>query len=315
MAAFGPNNLPEIFQILSAKEFFRFTTDHNRVVEALIEIGFLKQKLCENHACRVNHARARCYPGEHQGRPDGWVWRCRRCRRHYPIRAGSFAEECHLELEDLLFLVYCWAHKLPVGRVVGLAGLPKQTVLRWYRRIRVKASQELIHTPDLFRFGGVGYPVQIDESVISKRKFNRGRLRRQQWVFGIYDVNRKYGYVRLVRDRKRRRLWPIIRRYVAPGTTIASDEWRAYIGIQHMWGVNPPYVHMTVNHSRWFVDPVTGTNTQAVESYWSRVKKMTRYAGTRRVIPELLDEVMWRERLGKTDRAAWINGLICLSSF
>jgi hypothetical protein len=37
------------------------------------------------------------------------------------------------------------------------------------------------------------------------------------------------------------------------GTTIWSDEWRAYNGLNQLG-----FRHHTVNHSRHFVDPVTG---------------------------------------------------------
>ena len=48
-------------------------------------------------------------------------------------------------------------------------------------------------------------------------------------------------------------LQAIIRETVPGGSTIVSDGWRGYIGIdQHN------YQHLTVNHSMNFVDPNTG---------------------------------------------------------
>ena len=47
---------------------------------------------------------------------------------------------------------------------------------------------------------------------------------------------------------------------------------------------------LTVNHSLFFVDPVTGVHTQTIESYWNRVR--------RDMLPGYLDEFMWRERVG-----------------
>jgi len=61
-----------------------------------------------------------------------------------------------------------------------------------------------------------------------------------------------------------------ITRHVQPGSIVMTDEWRGYNGMD-TW-TNPPYVHMTVNHSKHFVDPVTGANTQRIESCWRDFK-------------------------------------------
>ena len=69
------------------------------------------------------------------------------------------------------------------------------------------------------QLGGHGKVVQIDESVLVRAKYNRGRqLReRQRWVFGVYDPATKQGYIQLVEDRSADKLLPIIQRVVAPG--------------------------------------------------------------------------------------------------
>ena len=95
-------------------------------------------------------------------------------------------------------------------------------------------------------------------------------------------------------------LLPIIARTVRPGTTIWSDEWRAYSRVGHLPGVTS---HGVVNHSLNFVEPVTGVHTQAIESYWNRVKtNFKRMKGvSREQLPLHLDEFMWRERYGTSE--------------
>ena len=70
----------------------------------------------------------------------------------------------------------------------------------------------------------------IDESVMVKAKYNRGRNLRlpQRWVFGIYDTVQKLGYIVFVTDRSAQTLLPIIERVVRPGSIIHSDGWGAY---------------------------------------------------------------------------------------
>src|ERR1043165_3326339 len=69
------------------------------------------------------------------------------------------------------------------------------------------------------------------------------------------------------------------------------------------------YVHQTVNHSRNFVNPVTGAHTNNVESYWMRAKAVfKRMSGTSKdMVPGYLDEFMWRERFGRNFNLAYIN--------
>ena len=93
---------------------------------------------------------------------------------------------------------------------------------------------------------------------------------------------------------------------MAPGTVIHSDEWAAYRRVASLPNVS---LHSTVNHSVTFVDPTTGTHTQTVESYWNRCKtKLKRMKGcVADQIPSYLDEFMWRERHGTSQRLAFTN--------
>src|SRR6218665_1877649 len=85
---------------------------------------------------------------------------------------------------------------------------------------------------------------------------------------------------------------------------------RAYLAIPNIPG---NYTYHTVNHSPDFVNPLTGRHTQHVESYWSRVKRsFKRMNGISKdlakdLVPNYMDEFMWHERYGKTNRLAYMN--------
>lgn len=87
--------------------------------------------------------------------------------------------------------------------------------------------------------------VEIDECKIGKRKYNTGRLVEGIWVLGMID--RQGGYrLEVCPDNKRdhETLLPIIQKHVISGTTIITDQWRGYVGLQ-----SQGFTHLTVNHT------------------------------------------------------------------
>ena len=127
--------------------------------------------------------------------------------------------------------------------------------------------------------------------------------RQRNWVFGIVSTNFSpaRGFYKVVRNRDRATLVPIIQQVLQPGSTVHSDDWRAY----HNLPVHAPNVatHNVVNHSVNFVDPVTGAHTQNIESKWNNLKlKIKKHRGVRGDILQIwLDEQMWREWRGLDD--------------
>jgi hypothetical protein len=57
-------------------------------------------------------------------------------------------------------------------------------------------------------------------------------------------------------------LLPIIENYILPGTTIYSDQWKAYKNISRL---DNNYTHDSVNHSRNFASPDTLAYTQNMD--------------------------------------------------
>lgn len=90
-------------------------------------------------------------------------------------------------------------------------------------------------------------------------------------VLGIFDRSLQKGHFQRVRNRQAPTIIPIIQQYVLPGSTVHTDDWRAYRCLDRLG-----YAHEVVIHKRHFVDPTTGVHTNNIEAMWSRLKEFLR---------------------------------------
>ncbi|KAG1399835.1 hypothetical protein G6F59_013267 [Rhizopus arrhizus] len=84
----------------------------------------------------------------------------------------------------------------------------------------------------------------------------------------------------------------IIRNYVADGSIVHTDCWRAY---ENMVNLGMNLVHRTVNHSVTFRDGDVHTNT--IEGTWNGIKiNVTPALRTKKMVHWLLIEFIWRRK-------------------
>ncbi len=231
----------------------------------------------------------------------GKYWRCPTHKgRKKSFRDGSFWSKSKIPFTHALEIVFNWSHKMPVYVSAELTGISEHSIVQWYQHLRDITSQWRLANP--YTIGGVGVVVQIDETLMAKRKNHQGRVVEQRWVFGGYCPDTKVGFLEMVPDRTANTLEALIRQYIEPGSIIHSDQWPAYNNLTVMPGIQPPYQHLTVNHTRNFVCPVTGACTNHVEVYWKNCKRRFKtMAGVHTsMLPSHLDEFLWRELQTKT---------------
>ncbi|KAI8784608.1 hypothetical protein BgiMline_009022 [Biomphalaria glabrata] len=246
---------------------------------------------------------------------DGKVFRCSTHKgRKVSVREGSFLSKARLSLGEFIWLVYFWSMSTSNKTVMETLHFSSKTVVDWFNFLRGICTRYLTLHP--IRLGGEGHVVEIDETVVARRKNHVGRYTPPKWVFGGIDTTTDDGFMVFVEDRSANTLLPIIEQYIEPGTMIHSDAWAAYNGIAHL-PVLPPYQHNVVNHSTNFVDPATGATTNHVERMWKSMKqKLKRMSGTSDdLLQSHIDEFLWRQRRGKTGNDAFNNILEDISSF
>lgn len=228
-------------------------------------------------------------------------------------RSGSIFENSRTSLQSWMTFVYRYCQGLRLRQVDmiqdGIAG-SSATLSKMTKKLRMVCRKALRKykrkTGQVV--GGRTEFVVIDESNFRhKRKYGRGRVggtwRRKKWVFGILAIkgDRRRPILRLIERRSRDHLIPVITRHVRQGSTILSDEWRPYRRALTTLG----YTHYTVNHSRWFVDPIHGGHTQNIERAWSTYKSQVwRLRGNRteKLLKEHLTCIEWTYWLGHNHR-------------
>ncbi|CAH8588855.1 unnamed protein product [Schistosoma intercalatum] len=245
-------------------------------------MGLLRSSCTCECGCQMTGAKC----PEHRGEI---VFRCPSCWEKKSARTVTFFARSRLSLRQIMIIVANWVIKTPVTLAAAFGDVTETSAVQWYEYSRDICASKM--TPLRLSFGGVGCIVQIDETVVRKRKYNRGRSIEEEWVLGIYDRSTQKGHFQKVRNRQANTIIPIIQEYVQLGTTIYTDDWRGYRCL-HRLG----YVHHVVVHKRHFVDPTTGVHTNNIGAMWSRLKEFLRpYHGSRgRLLWSHMDEFLYR---------------------
>ena len=148
--------------------------------------------------------------------------------------------------------------------------------------------------------GGPGHIFEIDETKLgAKRKYARGRYAPglDLWVFGGVDQATKKVFVRIVDDRTRDTLLPIIQDNIEIGYTIYSDTFWPYFTLNQFG-----YQHQMVYHLREFVSE-DGICTNMIECLWGEIKAdlKIRRGYNAQQISLVLDECMYRREFCEGD--------------
>jgi transposase-like protein len=192
-----------------------------------------------------------------------------------------------------------------------LTGCTDQTITDWMGFCKEVVGEDLEELDEVDRkIGGHGIIVEIDESKLGKRKYNRGHRIEGQWVVGgIERTAEKKIFFCAVQTRDADTLLEIITENVHVGSVIHTDCWRGYsTAALEAAG----YTHTTVNHEHHFVDPITGVHTNTIEGLWNEMKRnMSPRRFKRNTLLDDGFEFMWRRRYSAN---LWERMLIAITN-
>lgn len=254
----------------------------------------------------VLHRKRKCKKGHYmkiyfsKTRSPFYQCNMRSCRQYVAALNGTWFKHCKISLRKCLLFIYAWANGYSTTKFCKKElNISKKTITDWKNMLREICAMDILEKSMII--GGEGLNVEIDESCFSKRKYQKGRLYPNQWVFGGVCRENREVFLYAVPDRTAETLTECIKNSIRPGTTIYSDLWRSYNGLKKIPGMR--YKHFTVNHSENFVDPKTGAHTQRIESLWASIKRRNKNeCGTRRTLfDSYLCEFIYRRRYENRD--------------
>ncbi len=111
----------------------------------------------------------------------GMRWRCYKCSKEVSLTSGTIFEESRQPIGQALLLIYCFANSFLYEDAIHEASLrdsilSSSTVAHWYEICRDACVEWVDDRVNEGKLGGAGSVVEVDEAMIGRRKFNRGRL-------------------------------------------------------------------------------------------------------------------------------------------
>ena len=112
----------------------------------------------------------------------GIAWQCPCCHKKTSVLLHSIFGYAKLPFNKILHLLYCWAHNYSNKLAQFEVGVNKNTVTFYYKQFRNACFECVMNQAHMI--GGEGQTVEIDETLIAKRKYHVGRTLSQIWIFG-----------------------------------------------------------------------------------------------------------------------------------
>ena len=220
-----------------------------------------------------------------------------KCRKAISPFKDTVFSHAKLPINKVLHLLNLFLLKTPMNGLASYLKIDKDTIKSYYNKFR----KHINNNTKLERIGGRNKTVEVDETKIGKRKNNKGHKVDGVWVIGgiersqlknkVKNENRKSFFIP-IEKRNISNIDEIIKKYVKKGTTINTDCWKGYNNLN-----NIGYKHQTVNHKKFFKDPITHVHTNGIEGTWSGIKRGIPFRNrNKKDIVNHLMEYKWRKR-------------------
>ncbi|MCX6120404.1 MAG: IS1595 family transposase [Ignavibacteriales bacterium] len=194
----------------------------------------------------------------------GKLFKCSACKKPFSVKVGTIFEDSALPLQKWFHAMFVVsAHKKGISSCQLAKDISVRQATAWHmlHRIRLTMTTGSFEKP----LGGI---VEVDETFIggTRHGYGKGFNPEKSPVFGMVE---RGGNARIetIPNVKAETIKPIIRKGVTPDSTLMTDNYTAYKGLDKEFKD-----HKVINHSAHkYVDGIIHTNT--IEGFWSLLKR------------------------------------------
>jgi len=243
--------------------------------------GILPRRTDNPPFCSI-HINTQCHVKTDNARKCGFRYFCpvNGCSVKLSPTMHTLFYNSHLSVSQILHIILCFIAKLSCNQTAREVHCDPEAVTDWYSFI-IEVCSVIMSQPK--RIGGVYVDdngdvladfVEVDESKISRRKYNTGRLlhneRENIWVVGGVCRRTKECFMLVVPNRTANVIDYILETRVETGTILVTDKARVYDNVPTRVGFD----HYSVNHSVQFVSDVNqDIHANTIESKWGALTR------------------------------------------
>jgi transposase-like protein len=230
------------------------------------------------------------------------LYKCKnyKCRKAISPFKDTIFSKMKLPINIQVHLLYEFLKKTPSTVLSSSLEIDRKTITKYNRLFRIYLKDKQIYNKSK-KIGGRNEIVEIDETKIAKRKYHKGHRVEGAWIIGGIQRSRlknkvenenKNIFLVPIEERNIENINEIIKKYVKKGTTIYTDCWKGY---NHLNKIG--YKHKTVNHKKYFKDPITKVHTNTIEGTWNGLKQSIspRNRNKKNIVLHL-KEYQWRKK-------------------
>jgi transposase-like protein len=227
----------------------------------------------------------RCGHDKHSFIKTRLLWFCKGCKKQFTVKVGTIFEDSPLGLDKWMttvWLVVNCKNGISSYEIARDLGITQKSAWFMLQRVREALREPGASVPN-DQIGGLGAPVEVDETFVGGKVKNMHKARREKLaaingyagqpyaytnktiVMGMLDRKLRKVRTAVIPNVKRETLQSQILNEVFPGSKVYTDQAVGYEGLEKK------FAHEVVNHLETYVNGKVHTN--GIENFWSLLKR------------------------------------------